>query len=114
MTESKFLFVPVYGEIKILDLPGTNKLDCFYELIGCDSIEIVHVVGGHYLMVIDEEGKVCNPPKPSNIRVSLAYGGFPIEYIAGDVLVGKFNGVDDIVGMSLAEARELCNVFNGF
>lgn len=114
MVESKFLFIPVQGEIKILDLPGTNNLDNFYSLIGCDSIEIVNVVGGRYLMVIDEEGKVHNPPKSNNFRASCGYGGFPFDFIAGDVLIGKFNGVDDIVGMSMAEARELYNVFNGF
>ena len=114
MTNSKFLFIPVTGEIKILDLPGTSILDDFYKLIGCDSIEIVRVVGGQYLMVVDDEGKVSKPPKDLNIRASCGYPGFPTECIVGDVLVGKFNGVDDIVGLSIAEAKELQCIFNGF
>lgn len=114
MEENKFLFIPVKGEIKILTLPGTSILDDFYKLIGCDSIEIVQVVGGHYLMVVDDEGKVCRPPKDVNIRASCGYPGFPAECIAGDVLIGKFNGVDDIVGLSSAEAKELQSIFNGF
>lgn len=114
MTDSKFLFIPVTGEVKILNLTGTSLLDDFYQLIGCDSIEIVQVVGGKYLMVIDDEGKVCNPPKDMNIRASCGYPGFPIDHIVGDVLIGKFNGVDDIVGLSSAEASELQRIFSGF
>lgn len=109
---TKFLFIPVYGEIKILDLPEKKRLNEFYSLVGCDSIEIVRVVGGHYLMIVDEEGKVCANPKEMNVRASCGYGGYPSDYIAGDVLVGKFNGADDIEGMSLPEARELLRLFN--
>ena len=114
MTDSKFLFIPVTGEVKILNLTGTSLLDNFYQLIGCDSIEIVQVVGGEYLMVIDEEGKVCNPPKDVNIRASCGYSDFPIDHIVCDVLIGKFNGADDIVGLSSAEASELQRIFSGF
>ena len=114
MEENKFLFIPVKGEIKILTLSGDKLLDDFYKFIGCDSIEIVRVVGGRYLMVVDDEGKVCKPSKDMNFRASCGYLGFPAEYIAGDVLIGKFNGIDDIVGLSSAEAKVLQSIFNGF
>jgi len=114
MADNKFLFIPVRGEIKILNLSGGDLLDEFYGLIGCDSIEIVKVVGGAYLMVVDDEGLICDPPKEINIRASCGYVGFPETYIAGDVLLGRFNGSDDIVGLSSAEANELRAIFEGF
>ena len=36
-----------------------NKLEAFYEKIGCEMIEILHI-GGRHIAIVDEEGRLRN------------------------------------------------------
>ena len=42
---------------KVEKVQVENELHAFYEKIGCDMIEIIHI-GGEHLMVVDEEGRL--------------------------------------------------------
>ena len=101
----KYLFVPVIGkirEIELSDEPGAFLDEC-EKLLSCASIENVVIPGGFYYMIIDGDGRCRGSSKLMNIRASPLYGGFPIEYIAGDVIIGKKgfrNGAPDIIGLS--------------
>ena len=44
---------------KVEEVQVENELHAFYEKIGCDMIEIIHL-GGEHLMVVDEEGSLRN------------------------------------------------------
>ena len=113
----KYLFIPVIGPIREVELPDECHafLDRLYELLNCSSIENVVILGGHYYMIVDECGKVSEPPKLTNIRASPLYGGFPSEYIAGDVIIGKRglrDGEPDIVGLSDREIFDFYKFLN--
>ncbi len=87
---AKYLFIPVVGEIKVLELDEPVNFSEVYELIGCDFIETVRVVFSDIIMMVDESGKIKSPAKSLNPRASMFYGGFRYgDYIAGDVLIGK-------------------------
>jgi len=107
----KYLFIPVVGPVREAELPDDTNgfLDEAEKQLSCNCVEFVYLPGGYYVMMVDESGKICNPPKRMNIRASPLYGGFPKEYIAGDVLIGKRgfrNGEPDIVGLSDKEIKD--------
>ena len=71
---------------KVEEVQVENELHAFYEKIGCDMIEIIHL-GGEHLMVVDEEGRLRNWA----VGFRLADG----EGIAGNGLIVCDNGVGD-------------------
>ena len=52
----KAIFIDAVNR-KVEEVQVENELHAFYEKIGCDMIEIIHL-GGEHLMVVDEEGKL--------------------------------------------------------
>ncbi len=87
---AKYLFIPVFGEIKVLELDEPVNFNEVYELIGCDCIETVRIICSDIIMMVDESGKIKNPSKSFNPRASIFYDGYRYgDYIAGDVLIGK-------------------------
>lgn len=63
-----------------------------YNLLGCDTVERVSL-NGKYALVVDEEGKLHDPPSPHNrYATTLALGVLrPGDYISGNaVLVEEF------------------------
>lgn len=53
-----------------------NCLDRLYEIIGCDCVESVHTVEPDLLMIIDESGRIKNPPQSHNRAASNFYLGW--------------------------------------
>ena len=71
---------------KVEEVQVENELHAFYEKIGCDMIEIIHI-GGEHLMVVDEEGR---------LRTGEVGFRWPkAEGIAGNALVVRDNGDGD-------------------
>ena len=71
---------------KVEEVQVENELHSFYEKIGCNMIEIIHI-GGEHLMVVDEEGRLRNWA----VGFRLADG----EGIAGNGLIVCDNGSGD-------------------
>ena len=99
----RLLFVPVLGPIKVVDVSENALLDKAYELLDCYCVENVYICGNRYIMLVDESGKLCDPPKRINLRVSPLYGGYPDDLIVGSALIGKFGFTEngpDLVGLN--------------
>lgn len=68
-------------------------LDKLHEIIGCSCVEQVRTIVKNVVMIVDESGKIKNPPQEHNALASTLYYG----WIAG---------MDNIVGPAvLAELR---------
>ena len=77
---------------KVEEVQVENELHAFYEKIGCDMIEIIHI-GGEHLMVVDEEGRLRN--WEVGFRLPKAEG------IAGNALVVRDNCDGDFTDSNL-------------
>jgi len=80
-----------------------NKLEAFYEKIGCEMIEILHI-GGRHIAIVDEEGRL------RNWKVGFR---FPkSEGIAGNALIvcEKING-DFADAKAPVELFQICTQF---
>lgn len=109
-----YLYVKADGSVSRVDVPHEEFNDNVHKLIDCSIYELVHVPGGFYL-VVDENGKILDVPKPVNIMASMLYPGTPHgDPIVGDVLIGRLgtvNGEPDMVGLSEVELKMLEKYF---
>ena len=107
-----FLLLKANGELSRVDLPIGESSETFNsrvkELIGCEYYEVVSIKDGFYFLV-DELGKVVDPPKPTNPKASFFYpGSLHGDLIVGDVIIGKHGYVDgepDVVGLDEDELK---------
>ncbi len=113
---AKYLFIPVIGEIKVLELAEPININEIYGLIGCDFFETVRIIFTDIIMMLDESGKIKDPPKPVNPRASMLYSGLQYgDYIVGDVLIGKeiwTSEGPDIGGLPHILLEGLLKIFN--
>ena len=88
---------------KVEEVEIENKLEAFYEKIGCEMIEVLQI-GGKHLLICDEEGKI------RNWKVGFR---FPkSEGIAGNALIvcEKRNG-DFTDAKAPVELFQICTTF---
>lgn len=52
------IFINAVGR-KVEEVQIENKLEAFYEKIGCEMIQILHI-GGSHIAIVDEEGRLRN------------------------------------------------------
>lgn len=102
MIEKHLLFSPS-GEISWIDLerkpnygPVYNgdpalDFDQIHAAIGCSCVEQVRTVLPNIVLVIDESGKLKDPPQPHNELASRLYYGYHV-------------GMDDICGPAIVMA----------
>ena len=64
------------GELQLETIPRDQMLDRMHEIIGCDCVEQVYTIVPGVCIVIDESGKIKNPPQPFNPRASSLYNGW--------------------------------------
>ena len=110
-----YLCVKSDGNVSRVSIPYESFNDNVHKLISCSIYELVHVPGDFYL-VVDENGKIYEEPKPVNILASMLYPGTPKgDPIVGDVLIGRLgyvNGESDMVGLSVPELEMLEKYFD--
>jgi len=88
---------------RVEEIEIENKLEAFYEKIGCEMIEILHI-GGRHIAIVDEEGRL------RNWKVGFR---FPkSEGIAGNALIvcEKSNG-DFADAKAPVELFQICTEF---
>ena len=116
----KGLLIRADGIAEAVDFPVEDKLNWYYEKLGCDYIDIVHPYGideiaetynlksllGKFCIICDDEALLKAEPKV-NVIASLLYGvddhGQPL---CGDVLIAKDEETEDgieCVGLDDAE-----------
>ena len=91
---------------EVVELPDDDTFnDEVYKLLDCSCWEGVPGMFGTYLMV-DECGKLKNPPKKENLLANSLYPGFLFsnDVLVGNVLVSKIgtneDGESDLVSLS--------------
>lgn len=91
---SKYLVVYPDGDLHWEEIPDPAhehdyvRLDRMHEIIGCNCVEQVRTVYPDICLVIDESGKIKDPPQEHNELASRLYYGYQI-------------GVDDILGPAI-------------
>ena len=98
----KFVLVKTNGEAGVVDINYDNFLDECYNLLDCSCIEFA-CCEDNYRFIIDESGKIKEPPKELNRCASMIYPPVPFDYLAGDVLIGKLDPNDPSEFTSLDE-----------
>lgn len=92
MTE-KYLVIQTDGKLRWEEIPRDYLLDRLHEIIGCSCVEQVRTIVTNIVMIVDESGRIKNPPQQHNALASTLYYGW-------------ITGMDDIVGPAvLAELR---------
>lgn len=90
----KYLVIEPSGDLRWIELDRNDLLDVFYKEIGCSCIESVRSVWYPVYLIVDDVGRLLNPPKPNNELASMLYPGWIL-------------GCDDIVGtVILVAVRE--------
>lgn len=87
------------GSVKIVNADIRNL---FRDEIECRTAEVVYTILDNIIMLVDEEGAICEPRKDFNYLAStLCRGDFVRIY--GNAVICKTTA-DDIVGLSKEEA----------
>lgn len=105
------------GKIRIVyvrrDAADHERLRAWYDSLECTCLQHVQtIIPGLYLL-IDDNGKIIDPPKPMNTMASLLYPGYPYDCIVGNAIlagVGLRDGEPDIVPPSESLLRTLSRV----
>lgn len=103
----KCILIKTNFEYEVVELPEDDTFNSeVYKLLNCECWEGVAGCFGTYL-ILDESGKIKNPPKDANPLASLLYSSallFNNDILAGDVLVSTIGynsqGESDIVSLS--------------
>lgn len=101
------------GQIRIIrtDAKDRDLLQVWYDSLECTCIEHVRTMIPGIHLIVDESGKMSDPPKPLNTRASRLYAGSwygdPIVGHAIICAIGMRNGEPDIVPPSDADLRTL-------
>lgn len=69
------------GRITLEEIPRDQMLDRMHEIIGCDMIERVVSWMPNVYLVIDESGRIKDPPQEHNRYASLLYMGWHIAMV---------------------------------
>lgn len=82
-----------------------DKLDTFYRLLDCDTIDVaVRKIGDDYYdIIVDDEGLLIDNPKIS------AFDNQYNPQLVGNLLIVKNDGKGEFKGLTDDEAREVMN-----
>ena len=100
----RYILITCDGEISVVEFMHEELLRKCHELLNCTMIEPVYLRNyGDLLMIVDDAGKITDPPKRVNPVASMLYPGVVNgDVIVGDVLLGRegfVNGEPDICGL---------------
>lgn len=107
-----------HNQVRICVVPESagalDRLHSWYDSLECTCLQHVQtIIPGLYLL-IDDNGKIIDPPKPMNTMASLLYPGYPFgDCIVGHAIlagVGMRDGEPDIVAPSDSLLRTLSRV----
>lgn len=94
--KENYLVLDPDNTIRWIQIDRSRMLEEFYKAIGCDCLENVRTVIPPICLIVDESGKVKDPPQEENFLASLLY-------------LGYLRGIDDIVGPAVLAAIRLVN-----
>lgn len=94
MSKEKYLVIDPDGSTRWIQIERENMLREFHAAVRSDSLENVRSTVRDVCLIVDEVGKLRNPPQPHNELASLLYAGWIM-------------GTDDIVGPAIVAAIHL-------
>ena len=83
----------------MIEVDEKHLLEEFRRHLDCENIETVAITS-RFGLIVDDEGKIKDPPKPFNAKATSLLGDFSSDWIAGDAIFfayGYRNGEPDIV-----------------
>lgn len=107
-----------HNQVRICVVPESagalDRLHSWYDALECYCLQHVQTIIPDLYLLIDDNGKIIDPPKPMNTMASLLYPG----YLYGDCIVGHAilagvglrDGEPDIVPPSDSLLRTLSRV----
>lgn len=103
------------GQIRIVYVPrdasDLERVHAWYDSLECDCVEHVRTIFPDIFLLVDESGKVTEPPKAINSKASRLYPGtFYGDPIVGHAIlcsVGLRDGDSDIVPPTDEALRKL-------
>ena len=84
MSKEKYLVIYPDGHTDWMETEHDQLVKSCYEVIGCDCVENVPTIINDVCLIVDESGKVKDPPQMHNGKASVFYAG----WYAGDDIVG--------------------------
>ncbi len=109
MDTGKYILIKIDGTVQLVDVPKVREASYgeinsrFKALIDCEWLEFVYL-NNRLVLIVDELGKLYNPPKEINIKASALYNGTMFgDPIVGDALLAAFDGIEDITGLNETE-----------
>ena len=96
MKIEKYLVIDPDGSVRWEEIPREKMLERLHEIIDCDCVENVHTILPWLNLIVDESGRIKNPPKPHNETASLFYLGYILgsDDIVGTVVLAGIDLVD--------------------
>lgn len=96
MSKEKYMVIYPDGSIRWIEVENRQLLPAFYKAIGCDCVENVRTIIPDVCLIVDECGKLKNPPQPHNDVASQLYAGWILgsDNIVGPVVVAAIHLVD--------------------
>lgn len=85
MSKEKYMVIHPDGHTVWMETEREKLLDACYKVIGCSCVENVRTVYPDICLIVDESGKIKNPPQAHNGLASTFYAGWAF---AGDDIVG--------------------------
>lgn len=96
-------------EIKVVTIPGKNRLKEYYDILKCDTIDIVsyNIKGKKYDIIVDDEGlfKENNPP-----AIALIYAGELTGYLVGNAFIVKHDGKGKEISLTKSEIDDILSM----
>lgn len=96
MSKEKYMVIHPDGHTDWMETERDKLLEACYKVIGSDSVENVRTIYPDICLIVDELGKIKNPPQPHNELASTFYAGFiwHDDDIAGPAVVAAIHLVD--------------------
>lgn len=85
MSKEKYIVIYPDGNTEWMETEHDQLVKTCYKVIGCDCVESVCTIIPDVCLIVDESGKIKDPPQPHNDLASSFYRGC---YLAGDNIVG--------------------------
>lgn len=86
MAKEKYMVIDPDGSRRWIEIEREHMLDEFYKAIDCSCLENVRTVIPGVCLIVDESGRIEDPPKPHNVAASWLYAGW---YLGRDDIVGS-------------------------
>ena len=85
MAKEKYLVIYPNNTVSWCEIERSDMLHEFYKIIGCDSLENVRSILPDICLIVDECGKIKDPPQLVNEVASCFYAG---SIMGNDLIVG--------------------------